>query len=367
MIEAVMRAAAAKTAFLPSRPPPWPPALPAEFLQETPEIAPPQARPTRVSNELTDGVLDLTCGDEPDAVPPPPPAALNLFAASPSQRLLGEVPCAGKRVRGGGAPPVSPARSAALAALRKRGGLCTMLDVLDQHIPPRQPGGKRGRRDETDEDGEFRHSLAEIHAEYRRATTDPALTWDPSGGGVAAGAPRIPRPAIFLRIASLYSALQSGFISKHCQLRAFDWMPEAAAAACIAVARTLISDLDEGAFEVPVACAAYEWSNEEQRLRPRAAEFAEQQSPKRARRLASGAAASPGVGGAARAVEGAPPLAAPPPHAAPQQPAAAAPEAGAGAAVAASPPSDDPAAAADAEGCRPVTVEGILDLGEWWW
>lgn len=69
----------------------------------------------------------------------------------------------------------------------------------------------------------------------------------------------IPPPHWFLRLASLYSAFRHDFISKHCQLKRFDWLSEEDAVRCILVARQRIVDLESAEFEVELSCASYTW------------------------------------------------------------------------------------------------------------
>ena len=163
-------------------------------------------------------------------------------------------------------------------ALRRGGGLCAMLDALEENVQNRTVA-KGKRRKEMEARDEFAVSLREINAELVRAAADPSLTWDPEGlhgGGGSSVGVRIPRPSFFLRLASLYQAWRGGYISKHRQLLAFDWMDETAAAACIAVARDLIPDLGSGSFEFPLSCAQYEWSSAERGIVLHAEEVAVQ-------------------------------------------------------------------------------------------
>lgn len=142
-------------------------------------------------------------------------------------------------------------------------GLCSMLDYLESAFPHTQNStSKRARLDQTDAVSEFRYSLNEVNNEILRAESDSGMTWDPGeifGAIKCFGGRRIPRPSTFLRIASLYDACISGFVSQHRQLRNFDWLTENVASSCIAVACDLVPDLEAGAFEYYLRCEDYYW------------------------------------------------------------------------------------------------------------
>lgn len=403
MLEATMRVAAGVSAFR-ALCSPRQPATVMPALRETPEFSALPLRPAKAeAHTPTDGIIDLTPDDDGAASSFP---VGDLLAASPLLRqvhLSHDSDADGEAVesaRGGKSLTAAgpAAKLAGVTSLQRRGGLCAMLDAIEGCVPDQPPERKRKRLDQTDADDEFRQSLAEIRGEvWRAAHGDPLLTWAPLGDG-SKGGPRIPRPPVFLRIASLYQALQGGYISKHRQLLNFDWMPEEAAAACIGVARALIPDLEGAEFEVPLACAEYVWCDAGRGLiRQSDLELQRAQTSEAAAEAAAVVAvaaaaavvppASPSGDAAASDDNSLPPASEPmtllSPYAKLHVTRATATAAGvpATAALAAtlllSPASTVPidgcdgfdaqaVAAAMDEACRPVVIEGMLDVGACW-
>jgi len=135
-------------------------------------------------------------------------------------------------------------------------GLCTMLDILELSIDDDDDAPKkRKRRRDMDAVSEISCSLKEVQDLVRRADSDASLSWAPFETSPV----RIPCLSTILRLSSLYQAWLGGYISKHRQLHAFDWITETAARACIEVARCSIPGIESATFEVHLKCQDYKW------------------------------------------------------------------------------------------------------------